>query len=163
MIEALLTFVVITGTLSFIVNPLLAKSQENDRVTDDTQLRNLEQEKFNIYAQIKEADFEYEMGKLSYRDYRYQRQELMQKAAEIIDEIDAYINHSNHDSIPTSHQTASKAACPECASPVKDGAKFCAICGFRLSGDYRYCTECGSENPAGSKFCHACGEGLVTA
>lgn len=161
MVEALLTFLVFSGVLSFIINPLLKGSLGTVGVTDDLTVKNLEQEKFNVYAQIKEADFEYEMGKLSYRDYRYQRQELMQKAAEIIDEIETHINHTSQISDTSSLSPSQDSGCPECASPVKTDAKFCAICGTQL-GIHDLCSECGAENPKGSKFCGHCGEGLVT-
>ncbi len=161
MVEALLTLLVFSGVLSFIINPLLKGSLGTAGVTDDLTMKNLEQEKFNVYAQIKEADFEYEMGKLSYRDYRYQRQELMQKAAEIIDEIESHMHHTSQISDTSSPSPPRDSGCPECASPVKPGAKFCAICGTQL-GTHDLCAECGAANPKGSKFCGHCGEGLVT-
>jgi len=69
MLEAILTFIVFVGVLIFVVQPVVEKSKYFRKIKEDTTLQNLEQEKFNIYAQIKEADFEYEMGKLSHRDY----------------------------------------------------------------------------------------------
>jgi len=163
MIEALITFVVFVGVLSFVSNPLLHKVRSVAVVSEDTALRNLEHEKFNIYTQIKEADFEYEMGKLSYRDYRYQRRELMEKAAEIIDEIERYNNGNSEHSAHTSlSEHAESRSCPECQAPVPPDAKFCTMCGTQLSGKY-YCPDCGAENPAASNFCARCGEGLVTA
>lgn len=163
MIEALLTFIVFVGVLSFVSNPLLRKGRSLLQVGEDTELRNLEHEKFNFYTQIKEADFEYEMGKLSYRDYRYQRKELMEKAAGIIDEIDRYKNgNSQHSTDALASESGESRHCPHCDASVPPEAKFCTMCGSSLSEVY-YCPDCGAENPAASKFCARCGEGLVTA
>jgi len=163
MIEALIAFVVFVGVLSFVSNPLLHKVRTIALTSEDTALRNLEHEKFNIYTQIKEADFEYEMGKLSYRDYRYQRQELMEKAAEIIDEIEQYSNgNTEHTTDTSTSEDGESRRCPECDSVVPPDAKFCTLCGTPLTGKH-YCPECGAENPATGNFCSRCGEGLVTA
>ncbi|MBD3274660.1 MAG: hypothetical protein GF372_05080, partial [Candidatus Marinimicrobia bacterium] len=123
-----------------------------------TTLRNLEQEKFNIYAQIKEADFEYEMGKLSYKDYRFQRQELMEKASEILDEIDRHLGKS--EKITSSAKDA--VACAQCGTPASADAKYCAVCGSPIVTEVA-CSECDEENPAGSNYCWKCGTGLVAA
>lgn len=163
MIEALIAFIVFVGVLSFISNPLLHKARSIALAGEDTALRNLEHEKFNIYSQIKEADFEYEMGKLSYRDYRYQRQELMEKAAEIIDEIEHYSNgNTEHTTDASASDERESRRCPECDSLVSPDAKFCTACGTQLTGKH-YCPDCGAANPATSNFCARCGEGLVTA
>jgi hypothetical protein len=158
MIEALLALVLFAGTLSYVVDPLLKKSDFYSRFNEDTTLRNLEQEKFNIYAQIKEADFEYEMGKLSYKDYRFQRQELMEKASEILDDIDRHLGKT--DSKTPSGKDA--AACAQCGTPASAGAKYCAVCGAPIVTEIT-CSECDEENPAGSNYCWKCGTGLVAA
>lgn len=164
MLASLLAFIVFVGVLIFVVQPVVEKSKYFCRINEDTTLQNLEQEKFNIYAQIKEADFEYEMGKLSHRDYSLQREELLERASEVIDHIDQYVNNSNdHAEIAeTASEKKSKAdsACPSCGATLPNGAKFCYACGTALAS---VCEECGSTNPANSKFCANCGRGLVIA
>lgn len=157
MIEALLALVLFAGTLSYVVDPLLKKSDFYSRFNEDTTLRNLEQEKFNIYAQIKEADFEYEMGKLSYKDYRFQRKELMEKASEILDEIDGHLGKS-----VDGEGSTKDAACMQCGTPASADARYCAVCGSSIVTEIA-CSECDEENPAGSNFCWKCGTGLVAA
>jgi len=161
MLEAILTFIIFVGVLIFVVQPVVMKSKYFRKINEDTTLQNLEQEKFNIYAQIKEADFEYEMGKLSHRDYSMQREELLERASEVIDHIDRYVNKSNgHAETKSTTQISERGTCPSCDTEVPPGAKFCAACGATLS---EVCEDCGTTNPADSKFCANCGRGLVTA
>jgi len=162
MLEPILTFLVFVGTLSFIVTPLVKRAEYFRRVNEDTTLRNLEQEKFNIYAQIKEADFEYEMGKLSYRDYQLQRRELLEKAEQVLDEIDFYQNGSAV-SEPQAATAGNYQACPTCHSEVSESAKYCSHCGQDLSTDVTNCIACGNINPIDSSYCAQCGEGLALA
>jgi len=159
MIEALLALVLFAGTLSYVVDPLLKKSNIYSKFNEDTTLRNLEQEKFNIYAQIKEADFEYEMGKLSYKDYRFQRKELMEKASEILDDIDHRLGKSEDETLST---TDAATACAQCGTPASPDAAYCAVCGSPIVTETS-CSECEEENPAGSNYCWKCGTGLVAA
>ena len=158
MIEALIALVLFAGTLSYVVDPLLKKSNFYSKFNEDTTLGNLEQEKFNIYAQIKEADFEYEMGKLSYKDYRFQRKEKMEKASEILDEIEQYLGKSDKKT-PSAKDAV---ACAQCGTPASSDAKYCAVCGSPIVTEIA-CSECEEENPAGSNFCWKCGTGLVAA
>ncbi len=158
MIEALLGLILFAGTLSYVVDPLLKKSNFYSKFNEDTTLRNLEQEKFNLYAQIKEADFEYEMGKLSYKDYRFQRKELMEKAAEVLDEIDHYLGKSGRNE----QVKNTRGVCTDCGIPVSPEANFCAVCGSAIIRQAS-CSECGEENPADSNYCWKCGTGLAAA
>lgn len=161
MIEPILTFLVFVGTLMFVVQPLIQHTLSKTEEFEDTTLRNLEQEKFNLYAQIKEIDFEYEMGKLSYRDYSYQRDELMSKASNVVEEMRKHKERKNdpaYDIETSSQETTSE--CSACGTRVNAGAKYCFSCGAALPES---CRECGESNPPESKFCASCGTGLVTA
>ncbi|MBS1271135.1 MAG: hypothetical protein MAGBODY4_00264 [Candidatus Marinimicrobia bacterium] len=169
MLEPILTFLVFVGTLSFIASPLVRRAGYFRKVNEDTTLRNLEQEKFNIYAQIKEADFEYEMGKLSYRDYQLQRQELLEKAEQVLGEIEYYQNGElakDAEEKPAETAIAEDAGsvCPNCNADVQESAKYCSHCGQEIaSTPDNSCANCGNVNPEGSSFCAHCGEGLAAA
>jgi|GEM_PF-1540401 len=163
MIEPIITFLVIVGVLSYVVRPLIRRAEYHEKTPADTKLRNLEQEKFNIYAQIKETDFEYEMGKLGRRDYSFQRDELMEKASRIIDEIEQYKSSlaSPYSTSGSPDPARRDKACPDCGHAVPPTrAKYCPSCGNRLQNT---CEECGNVNPPESKYCASCGYGLVTA
>lgn len=45
--------------------------------------------------------------------------------------------------------------CPQCDTPVPDGAKFCSECGFKFD---LTCRHCGKKYPTNAKFCQHCGE-----
>lgn len=46
--------------------------------------------------------------------------------------------------------------CPQCNSPVAQGAAFCGSCGMRLAPS-NVCARCGAPLSPGAKFCQACG------
>lgn len=48
------------------------------------------------------------------------------------------------------------AKCTKCGAALRDGAKFCSICGTKIEVR-RFCTECGEELGPGDKFCSQCG------
>jgi hypothetical protein len=49
------------------------------------------------------------------------------------------------------------AACPHCAAPVVEGAKFCPECGKPLAARTT-CAKCGTKFVSAGKFCPECGE-----
>ena len=59
---------------------------------------------------------------------------------------------------PAPAQPAGK-VCPECGSPVAEGAKFCMNCG-KPQPVAAFCPECGNKCAPGSKFCMNCGTKL---
>lgn len=48
------------------------------------------------------------------------------------------------------------ANCTNCGAPLRDGAKFCGICGTKIEVQ-RFCTECGEKLEPGENFCTQCG------
>ena len=53
----------------------------------------------------------------------------------------------------------SGATCPKCNAILKDGAKFCHVCGNKIGP--ATCPKCNSEVPKGAKFCPNCGTDLT--
>ncbi|GEM_PF-1515139 len=51
--------------------------------------------------------------------------------------------------------------CSACGSPLKDGAKFCEVCGAPVAvkriEQERFCAQCGNLLKPGTKFCEICG------
>jgi hypothetical protein len=86
--------VLTVGALIFIAHPLLARKrhmldlEEIFDLGDTRQRRYLDGKKVSIMDNVKELDFEYEMGKLSDEDYSRLRQGYLQEAQETIQAID---------------------------------------------------------------------------
>lgn len=91
--------------------------------------------------QLRDAEYEFAMGKLGEEDYRILRKEISAealaaiKAEEAKEESDEFARGS---------------------SEIEDEI---AEVRARLSGGV-FCSECGYPNPAGSKFCGECGSAL---
>ncbi len=92
MVYTIIAFLTV-GALIFIAHPLLARRHGIDLeelfdLGDTRQRRYLDGKKVSIMDNLKELDFEYEMGKLSDEDYNRLRQGYLQEAQETIQAID---------------------------------------------------------------------------
>jgi len=94
--------------------------------------------------QLRDAEYEFAMGKLGEEDYQALRKELSAEALEAIraEEVEAKGLSS-----------------PEYAVGSADIEEEIAQVRQRLSGGV-FCSECGHPNPAGSRFCSECGTPL---
>lgn len=125
----------------FIVMPILqsrtrlagwwGKGDSNHHASD------LQERKENIYAAIKDIEFDYQMGKLSEEDFKELRQQYKDEAVNLLKEIDA------------TQQKIIKPAAPQSKSkskePVKGkAAKFCWICGTPVTKADKFCANCGT-------------------
>ena len=51
-----------------------------------------------------------------------------------------------------------KKLCPACGAEVKEGMKFCGMCGAKMDVNQpKFCPNCGSKLAEGTKFCGNCG------
>ena len=90
----------------------------------------LQRQKHEAYAAIKEAEFDYRMGKLSDADFAVLREKYTAQAVEAIAALEAQ-------STQRPQRSASKpptriAYCPACGHQVPPRANFCAACGGAL-------------------------------
>lgn len=92
--EYVLLALLVTAGIFFVVRPIVSKSRyrfEFENVFDfgDTkQLDYLNSKKARVLENIRELDFEYEMGKLSDEDYSSLRNDYLREAQEIVLAID---------------------------------------------------------------------------
>jgi zinc ribbon protein len=91
----------------------------------------LERQKYDAYAAIKEAEFDYQMGKLSPADFAALREKYATQAIAAISALDS-------SQAAQSRQRALKrrptriAFCPACGRAVPPRANFCPACGRGL-------------------------------
>ncbi len=84
-------------------------------------------QKADAYAAIKEAEFDYESGKLTDTDLEYLRNKFSQQAMEAIAALD------DRPKAAVGGTKAGRVAfCPSCGKGVTSKAKFCGVCGKSL-------------------------------
>lgn len=143
----------------FLARPLLKAAQEERVRLSRRQLLIVDKEA--ILAQIRDLDFDFETGKMPNEIHQHQRLQLMNQAAEILqqlEQIDGKISASESKTADTDaaieaavrrmRQTkagtgdtgplsvrpaaANGGFCPNCGQPVDAGDKFCVSCGHKL-------------------------------
>ena len=95
--------------------------------------------------QLRDAEYEYAMGKLGEEDYQALRQELSAEALAAIRAEEG----GRDQGAQAGHAEVAELAAEIAAvrSRLREGA---------------FCSECGTPNPAGSRFCSECGHPLAT-
>ena len=155
------------GVVLFVLFPVFARSGEVSRrpTAESRERKSLADKKERIYEAIKDADFEYQAGKLSESDYRSMRADFLAQAATVVDRLDKL---DKLDAIrqpgdlgqrdeQESHESSTEASvCPSCQKPNPPGAQFCFRCGVRIAAP-NCCPQCRAELPKEARFCTACG------
>ena len=85
--EFVLAAVVLAGIVAFVVLSPLRKADEQVRVVEDRRAA-LEAAKEAKYREIRDAELDYRMGKLSEEDWREADRELRGQAIEILRDLD---------------------------------------------------------------------------
>ncbi len=134
MLDQIIFILLSLSVSAFIVYPLLkariGSKQEfdsNHRATD------LEERKDNIYAAIKEIEFDFQMGKLSEDDFNDLRQQYKSDAIRLLQEIDKAQPGGTKAAGKKSAKTQSVNFCWKCGAPQKKEDRFCSDCGTNLT------------------------------
>lgn len=85
--DFVLAALVLAGIVAFVVLNPLRKAEEETRVKDDRRAA-LEAAKEAKYREIRDAELDYRMGKLSEEDWRESDRELRRDAMQILRELD---------------------------------------------------------------------------
>ena len=85
--EFVLAVLVIAAIVAFVVTAPLRRDQEVERAVDDRRAA-LEAAKEQKYRDIRDAELDYRMGKLSEDDWRAADRELRTEAMEILRQLD---------------------------------------------------------------------------
>jgi len=90
-----------------------------------------ERQKADAYAAIKEAEFDYQMGKLSDADFKLVRDKYAAQAIEAIAALDA-VSVARTRQPKDARRPPRIAFCPICGRAVPPRANFCPACGQSL-------------------------------
>lgn len=82
------------------------------------------QERELVYTAIRDLDEDYQTGKLEEALYRTSREELLARAAMLLEAERDQVAHT----LGMSRDTQ----CPSCSTPISDNDRFCAQCGAKL-------------------------------
>ncbi|NWG14642.1 MAG: zinc ribbon domain-containing protein [Acidobacteria bacterium] len=129
----------------YVLTPLFREARGNIEVEllAETGLDRLLARKAVVYANLKDLEFEYRMGRLSDGDFRRLEAGYKAEAAAILRELDQLGVAGDLDESIERDIAARKSRlypsvaketsrCPSCGAEVTVGKKFCADCGQRL-------------------------------
>jgi hypothetical protein len=147
---AILLVLVAVAVVGFVAYPLLAAASRDRRVTQGpSELDALLRRKALLYSNMKDLEFEFQMGKLSEADHERLRAEDRAEAARILREIDALEDRGDVDAIIEREIAARRAGAPvvrrspAMPEPPPGPALFCTGCGARAREGDRFCGRCG--------------------
>ena len=130
--------------LGFVAAPLFETTSVSSAKRGRGQLRlALNERKEQLYASIKELEFDHSLGKLSDGEYQRQRSSLEDQAVDILRELD----HLN--GLPTSGERIARIErdVAEARSGLEGGGDpgfFCTACGAPRAATHRFCSQCGA-------------------
>ncbi len=130
MIEIIAISLAIVAAI-YISYPFFQSRQKRISFDLNHRAEELEARKAQIYAAIKDIDFDYQMGKLSEEDYQELRSQYKAEAVQLLKQMDQLKR-------PRGKKHKAKAA-----------QAFCAQCGARVNPNDRFCANCGA--PLGVK------------
>lgn len=134
---------------------LLIRHQDLPYVEPHSPTAHLDERKAAIYENIRDANFEFLMGKLSQEDYQQTKADLQQELNEVNGEI-RKVTQSRP--APSAAKPAPVAAPQSGASPAQAAPSVSA------KGTARFvCGNCGASFPAPMKFCGECGHKMGDA
>ena len=129
-------FLLIAAVAVFVAVPFFRASMEADSVAAVPRGRidrqRLERQKTEAYAAIKEAEFDYRMGKLSETDFASVRERYGAQALEAIAALDAAAAAAQPRQLAEARGPTRIAFCPSCGRGVPPRANFCPACGRSL-------------------------------
>jgi len=170
------------GLVYYVLVPFV--SEKVAAVGEDaaTRATALELHKVNLYKQIREVEFEREMGLIDEEDFDRTRADLLTEVAQVMRQLEgahedrvAPEGPSGPSGGRTSRRTpegspsgtgpapaaAEELVCPGCGILLVPGARFCSSCGTAVAPPTAGCPGCGAPVQSGDRFCASCGRGLL--
>ena len=150
MFLAIVVFLLTIGVSIFILYPLLTPQQSRD--DSNTEAEELMLTRDQLFADIRELDFDHRMEKLTDADYDELLDQMKSEAAAVIESLDAL---GADTSAPRSH------AEPTDADIEARIAAMRADMAGDKDEDELSCASCGSPNQADARFCNSCGVSMT--
>jgi rRNA maturation endonuclease Nob1 len=119
--------VLIVAAAAFVAAPLFTPEPAAESASAAPRGQ-LERQKLDAYAAIKEAEFDYRMGKLSDTDLAALRDKYSAQALQAI----AALEHAQPRRVGDARRPVRIAFCPACGRGVPPRANFCPACGGSL-------------------------------
>lgn len=132
--------VLLLAVVFYIALPLVASRGRLLRQASGARVRQLTEQKEQLYATIKELEFDRQLGKLLETDYLRLREDVEQQAIEVLHVLDQLNGGPSHlellenleKEILQRRVGSAPPVCPTCAIPVHPNDLFCSRCGARL-------------------------------
>jgi hypothetical protein len=134
MVATIASVLLVTLVGLFVVWPFISPAAPvTDAVPDS--LSPLERQKLDAYAALREAEFDFRMGKLSDTDYAALRDRYRHEALAAIAAIEEARNRNKRERPRASSGGKGErriAFCPACGERLPAGANFCGGCGHSI-------------------------------
>ena len=147
------------GALAFVLYPLFADRELDERSATPSRVRAASEEALSA---LREVEFDRETGKLSDTDYTALKSEYTLEA------LAAMRAEGQSDEVPDAADVAEavilkyrrrRRECPSCGPRPEADANYCSNCGSFLAG---VCGSCGAPvTESAARFCRACGKALA--
>jgi hypothetical protein len=146
-LELVLAVLVLALALAALAYPLYRARSQGLLVTGST-LDDLLAQRDGVYATLRDLELDQQLGKLDAADYNALRDKYIQRATEILRQLDALRGEGGakeaSDEIerqvaamrrlePAVAERPARLNCPNCARPYLPDDKFCARCGHALT------------------------------
>ena len=135
-----LLFLIFISTIYYTVHPLFSdkvfSQNEKSNQKEVTRKRQL----VNLFKQIRETEYEHDMGIIADEDFERTRDELKEEASSLLENNESKLQLIN---------------CEKCDAPTDPNDKFCGSYGEDLCK--KNCSNCNLKLNEGHKFCSQCG------
>ncbi len=117
----------------YVAYPLLQKRQQKVSFARNHRAEEFEARKAEIYAAIKDIDFDFQMGKLSQEDYDQLRSQYKAEAVSLLKRIDQTLGQNKGSGQPQKGKSSSLVKfCHQCGQPLQQSDVFCTSCGEKV-------------------------------
>lgn len=132
---------------------LVIRTQDLPYVEPHSPTGHLDERKAAIYENIRDANFEFLMGKLSQEDYQLTKADLQQELNDVNAEIQKVLKGiaGSTETRPASASSAVQGSAPSAkgkhsakiSQPAHPGRYTCGNCGVSFAQPMKFCGECG--------------------